>query len=89
MVGIVVVVIVIGNMIFLKLVDVVFVVVVKFVEVMEEVGLLNGVFNYISGDGVEIGDFLVEYLKIWFVLFIGFCVVGCWIYEYVVKVQSG
>lgn len=28
---------------------------------MEEVGFLSGVLNFIFGDGIEVGEYLVEY----------------------------
>jgi hypothetical protein len=36
----------------------------KFVEVMKEAGLPDGVLQFIPGDGGEIGDYLVEHPKI-------------------------
>ncbi|WEY88325.1 L-glutamate gamma-semialdehyde dehydrogenase [Bacillus subtilis] len=81
--------IVTGNTILLKPADAAPVVAAKFVEVMEEAGLPNGVLNYIPGDGAEIGDFLVEHPKTRFVSFTGSRAVGCRIYERAAKVQPG
>lgn len=86
MVGIIVVLIVIGNIVVLKFVSVIFVIVVKFVEVFEEFGLLKGVVNFVSGSGVEVGDYFVDYLKISFIIFMGLREVGMRIFECVVKV---
>lgn len=81
--------IVTGNTILLKPADAAPVVAAKFVEVMEEAGLPNGVLNYIPGNGAEIGDFLVEHPKTRFVSFTGSRAVGCRIYERAAKVQPG
>lgn len=89
MVGMIIVVLVFGNIVLLKLVSIIFVVVVKFMEVLEEVGLLVGVVNFVLGNGFEVGDYLVDYFCICFVSFMGFCDVGICIYECVVKVNLG
>lgn len=81
--------IVTGNTILLKPADAAPVVAAKFVEVMEEAGLPNGVLNYIPGDGAEIGDFLVEHPKTRFVSFTGSRAVGRRIYERAAKVRPG
>ncbi len=78
-----------GNTILLKPADAAPVVAAKFVEVMEEAGLPNGVLNYIPGDGAEIGDFLVEHPKTRFVSFTGSRAVGRRIYERAAKVRPG
>ncbi|WP_406589823.1 L-glutamate gamma-semialdehyde dehydrogenase [Bacillus atrophaeus] len=79
--------IVTGNTILLKPADATPVVAAKFVEVMEEAGLPNGVLNFIPGNGSEIGDYLVEHPKTRFVSFTGSRAVGCRIYERASKVQ--
>ncbi|KXZ16997.1 L-glutamate gamma-semialdehyde dehydrogenase [Bacillus nakamurai] len=78
-----------GNTILLKPADAAPVVAAKFVEVMEEAGLPDGVLNFIPGDGAEIGDYLVEHPKTRFVSFTGSRAVGCRIYERAAKVQPG
>jgi len=81
--------IVAGNTIILKPANSTPVIAAKFVEVMEEAGLPDGVLNYLPGSGAEIGDFLVEHPKIRFVSFTGSREVGCRIYERSAKVQPG
>ncbi|MBU8691125.1 L-glutamate gamma-semialdehyde dehydrogenase [Priestia megaterium] len=81
--------IVTGNTILLKPADATPVVAAKFVEVMEEAGLPEGVLNFIPGVTPEIGDYLVEHPKTRFVSFTGSREVGCRIYEKASKVQPG
>lgn len=81
--------IVAGNTILLKPSDNTPVVAAKFVEVMEEAGLPQGVLNYIPGDGAEIGDYLVDHPKTRFISFTGSREVGCRIYERAAKVHPG
>ena len=81
--------IVAGNAIILKPANSTPVVAAKFVEVMEEAGLPDGVLNYLPGSGAEIGDYLVEHPKTRFVSFTGSREVGCRIYEKAAKVQAG
>ncbi|RBN36707.1 L-glutamate gamma-semialdehyde dehydrogenase, partial [Priestia megaterium] len=61
----------------------------KFVQLMEEVGLPSGVLNFIPGDGIEVGEYLVEHPQTRFISFTGSREVGCRIYERASKVQSG
>ncbi len=89
MAGTAVAAIVTGNTILLKPADATPVVAAKFVEVMEEAGLPNGVLNFIPGKGEVIGDYLVEHPKTRFVSFTGSRAVGCRIYERAAKVQPG
>ncbi|GKU82003.1 L-glutamate gamma-semialdehyde dehydrogenase [Niallia sp. NCCP-28] len=89
MAGTAVAAIVTGNTILLKPADATPVIAAKFVEVMEEAGLPNGVLNYIPGKGEVIGDYLVEHPKTRFVSFTGSRAVGCRIYERAAKVQPG
>jgi 1-pyrroline-5-carboxylate dehydrogenase len=81
--------IVAGNTILLKPSNNTPVVAAKFVEVMEEAGLPDGVLNYIPGSGAEVGDFLVDHPKTRFVSFTGSREVGCRIYERAAKVYPG
>lgn len=59
-----------------KLSEVILLIVFKLVEIYSEVGLLDGVFNVLSGIGVEIGQYLIEYLDIVKIFFIGGVVSG-------------
>lgn len=81
--------IVAGNTILLKPANNTPVIAAKFVEVMKEAGLPEGVLNYIPGSGAEIGDYLVDHPKTRFVSFTGSREVGCRIYERAAKVQPG
>ncbi|MEW9668133.1 L-glutamate gamma-semialdehyde dehydrogenase [Ammoniphilus sp. 3BR4] len=81
--------IVTGNTILLKPSDNTPVVAAKFVEVMREAGLPQGVLNYIPGDGAVIGDYLVDHPKTRFISFTGSREVGCRIYERAAKVHPG
>lgn len=89
MAGTTVAAIVAGNTTLLKPSNNTPVVAAKFVEVMEEAGLPDGVLNYIPGSGSEIGDYLVDHPKTRFVSFTGSREVGCRIYERAAKVQPG
>ncbi|MBT2720833.1 L-glutamate gamma-semialdehyde dehydrogenase [Bacillus sp. ISL-46] len=81
--------IVAGNTILLKPANNTPVVAAKFVEVMKEAGLPQGVLNYIPGSGAEVGDYLVDHPKTRFVSFTGSREIGCRIYERAAKVQPG
>lgn len=89
MAGTTVAAIVSGNTVILKPADATPVIAAKFVELMEEVGLPAGVLNYLPGDGIEVGEYLVEHPKTRFISFTGSRAVGCRIYERAAKVQKG
>jgi 1-pyrroline-5-carboxylate dehydrogenase len=89
MAGTTVAAIVAGNTVLLKPSNNTPVVAAKFVEVMHEAGLPEGVLNYIPGSGAEVGDNLVDHPKTRFVSFTGSREVGCRIYERAAKVQPG
>ncbi len=89
MAGTTVAAIVSGNTVILKPADSAPVIAAKFVELMKEVGLPEGVLNFVPGDGIEVGEYLVEHPKTRFVSFTGSREVGCRIYERASKVQSG
>ena len=89
MAGTVTAAIVAGNTVLLKPSDNTPVVAAKFVEIMEEAGLPQGVLNYVPGDGAEIGDYLVDHPKTRFISFTGSREVGCRIYERAAKVHPG
>ncbi|MET1194126.1 aldehyde dehydrogenase family protein, partial [Bacillus licheniformis] len=78
-----------GNAVILKPADSAPVIAAKFVQLMEEVGLPSGVLNFIPGDGIEVGEYLVEHPQTRFISFTGSREVGCRIYERASKVQSG
>lgn len=87
MAGTTVAAIVSGNTVILKPADSTPVIAAKFVQLMEEVGLPSGVLNFIPGNGIEIGEYLVEHPKTRFISFTGSREVGCRIYERASKVQ--
>ncbi|TYR80101.1 L-glutamate gamma-semialdehyde dehydrogenase [Priestia megaterium] len=89
MAGTTVAAIVSGNTVILKPADATPVIAAKFVELMEEVGLPSGVLNFVPGDGIEVGEYLVEHPKTRFISFTGSRAVGCRIYERASKVQPG
>lgn len=89
MVGITVSAIVTGNTVVLKPASATPVIAAKFVELMKEVGLPDGVLNFLPGSGSEVGDFLVDHPLTRFVSFTGSRDVGVRIYERIAKVQPG
>lgn len=89
MAGTTVAAIVSGNTVILKPADATPVIAAKFVELMEEVGLPSGVLNYLPGDGIDVGEYLVEHPGTRFISFTGSRAVGCRIYERASKVQPG
>lgn len=52
-----------------------------FVDVLRQVGLPNGVVNFIPGNGSEIGDYIVDHPQIRFISFTGSAAVGKRVYE--------
>lgn len=61
----------------------------KFVEVMREAGLPDGVLNYIPGSGGVIGDYLVGHPKTRFIAFTGSMEVGLHINQLAATPQKG
>ncbi len=78
-----------GNTVLLKPAETTSVIAYKFMEVLEEAGLPNGVVNYIPGFGSEIGDYLVDHKRTRFISFTGSKAVGVRIYERAAKVHPG
>ena len=78
-----------GNTVLLKPANTTPVVAAKFVELMEEAGLPDGVINFVPGNSADIGDYLVDHPQTRFVSFTGSREVGCRIYERAAKVQKG
>ncbi|WP_168123206.1 L-glutamate gamma-semialdehyde dehydrogenase [Paenibacillus sp. HB172176] len=70
-----------GNTVVLKPASATAVVAAKFVELLEDAGLPDGVVNYLPGAGSEIGDFLVDHTLTRFVCFTGSREVGLRINE--------
>ena len=78
-----------GNTVLLKPAITTQVIAYKFMEVLEEAGLPDGVVNFIPGDGPEIGEFMVQHPKTRFVSFTGSKKVGQIIYEEAAKTRPG
>lgn len=89
MAGTTVAAIVSGNTVLLKPANSTPIVAAKFVELMHEAGLPNGVLNFVPGSGAQIGDYLVDHPKTRFVSFTGSREVGCRINERAAKVNPG
>ena len=60
-----------------------------FADIMKEVGLPDGVLNYLVASGGEAGDYLVDHPLTRFVAFTGSVAVGSRIYERAAKVNNG
>ncbi len=60
-----------------------------FARIMQEVGLPDGVLNFLVASGSEAGDYLVDHPKTRFISFTGSVDVGKRIYERASKVQPG
>lgn len=78
-----------GNTVLVKPASTTQVIAYKFIEVLEEAGLPNGVVNFVPGSGSEIGEYLVNHPKMRFISFTGSKAVGSSIYEKAAKVQKG
>ncbi|WP_029192811.1 L-glutamate gamma-semialdehyde dehydrogenase [Paenibacillus harenae] len=70
-----------GNTVVLKPASATAVIAAKFIELLEDAGLPDGVVNFLPGAGNEVGDFLVEHPLTRFVCFTGSREVGLRIYE--------
>ncbi|WP_214630675.1 L-glutamate gamma-semialdehyde dehydrogenase [Paenibacillus agaridevorans] len=81
MVGMTMAAVVAGNTVVLKPASPTAVIAAKFMELLEDAGLPDGVVNYLPGAGGEIGDFLVEHTLTRFVCFTGSREVGLRINE--------
>ncbi|PTX64983.1 delta-1-pyrroline-5-carboxylate dehydrogenase [Melghirimyces profundicolus] len=78
-----------GNTVLLKPSEKAPVISAKFVEVLREAGLPDGVLQFIPGDPKEIGDYIVDHPKIRFINFTGSRATGIRIFERAAKVQKG
>jgi 1-pyrroline-5-carboxylate dehydrogenase len=61
----------------------------QYLQLMEEVGLPPGVFNFVSGGGGTVGDAIVRHPKTRFVSFTGSKAVGIGIHRLAAEVQPG
>ncbi|PSL45089.1 delta-1-pyrroline-5-carboxylate dehydrogenase [Salsuginibacillus halophilus] len=78
-----------GNTVMLKPATNTPVIAYKFMEVLIEAGMPDGVVNYIPGSGSEIGDYLVDHPETHWINFTGSKEIGTRIYERSAKVQPG
>lgn len=78
-----------GNTVLLKPAITTQVIAYKFMEVLKQAGLPDGVVNFIPGDGPEIGEWMVQHPKTRFVSFTGSKVVGQMINLNAAKIQKG
>lgn len=81
--------IVTGNTVVLKPASDSPVIAAKFFEVLQEVGLPDGVVNFLPGSGALAGEFLVKHPKTRFISFTGSKDVGLRIHELAAKPQPG
>lgn len=89
MAGTTVAAIVAGNTVLLKPASTTPVIAAKFVEILEEAGLPEGVVNFVPGSGAEIGDYLVGHKDTRFISFTGSRDVGLRIFERSAKRTHG
>lgn len=78
-----------GNTVVLKPASATPVIAYKFYELMQEIGLPDGVLNYLPGSGAEIGDVLTTHPKTRFISFTGSKEVGLRIHELAAKQSPG
>lgn len=81
--------IVAGNTVVLKPASLAPVIAYKFIALLKEVGVPDGVVNFLPGSGSEIGDYLVEHKWTRFIAFTGSREVGIRIHELASKLQPG
>jgi len=87
--GMTVAAVVTGNTVVLKPASVTPIIGAKFMEVMKEAGIPDGVINFLPGPGSEVGDYLVDHPLTRFISFTGSMDVGKRIYERASKVNKG
>lgn len=78
-----------GNTVILKPASDAPIIAAKFVEILREAGLPDGVVNYLPGSGSEIGDYIVEHPGTRFIAFTGSKEVGLRINELAARHQEG
>ncbi len=69
-----------GNTVILKPAEQASVIGAKIMEVLQAAGIPDGVFNYLSGKGSEVGSYLVKHPDVQVIAFTGSQQVGCQIY---------
>ncbi len=78
-----------GNTAILKPASLTPVVAARFVDLLHEAGVPDGVVSFLPGSGGDIGDYLVAHPRTRFVSFTGSREVGCHIYALAAQVQPG
>src|SRR5690606_21364847 len=78
-----------GNTVLLKPAVTTQVIAYKALEVLKEAGLPDGIVQFIPGDALEVGEYIVTHPKVRFVSFTGSKAVGIRIYEKAALVQPG
>lgn len=78
-----------GNTVLLKPAEPTPVIAAKFVEVLEEAGVPKGVVNFVPGDPIEVGEYLVDHPKTALITFTGSRAVGTRIYQRASVVHEG
>ncbi|MCP4594642.1 MAG: L-glutamate gamma-semialdehyde dehydrogenase [bacterium] len=78
-----------GNTVVLKPASTAPVIAAKFVEIMKEAGLPDGVINFVPGSGAAIGDTIVEHPLTRLIAFTGSMEVGLGIFEKASKINKG
>jgi 1-pyrroline-5-carboxylate dehydrogenase len=78
-----------GNTVMLKPASTAPAIAYEFMRILEEVGLPDGVVNFLTGSGSVIGDGLVDHAQLRFIAFTGSRDVGLRIYERASKHQKG
>lgn len=78
-----------GNTVVLKPSSDAPVIAAKFMEILQEIGLPDGVVNYLPGSGTDVGDFLVQHPKTRLIAFTGSKEVGLRINEEAAKPRQG
>lgn len=78
-----------GNTVLLKPASQTPVVAYRFLQVLKEAGLPDGVVNFVPGDPKEIGDYMVDHRLTRFITFTGSRNIGIRIYERAAKVHEG
>lgn len=89
MVGMTTAALVSGNTVVLKPASTTPVIAAKFIEILEDAGLPDGVVNFLPGPGGEVGDYLVDHPLTRFISFTGSREVGLRINERAAKTQPG
>ncbi|MFB5660389.1 L-glutamate gamma-semialdehyde dehydrogenase [Alteribacillus sp. HJP-4] len=89
MVGTTVAPMVTGNTVLLKPAEPAVIIAAKFVELLEQSGMPEGVVNFVPGEPTEIGDYLIDHPKTSLISFTGSRATGTRIYKRAAEIQEG